>query len=273
MPLELEDFDAIAARTPIVADLKPGGRYVATDMYEAGGIGLVARELVGAGVTHEGARGVDGRTLGEVGAEVVETPGQDVVVPWETPLKPTGGLAILRGSLAPEGSRRQARGPRATAPQRPGARLRLRGGMLRGGQGPLDPARRRGRHPLRGPGGRPGDARDAARHRGPRRRGPRRRGRAHHRRPLLGRDSRPDGRPHRSRGVPRRPARRGARRRHDHPRRRGPPARPRHPGRGGRGAPRRLDAARAPLHARRVREVRGRSSAPPRRGPSPEATG
>ncbi len=94
----------IAARTPIVADLKPGGRYVATDMYEAGGIGLVARELVGAGVTHEGARGVDGRTLGEVGAEVVETPGQDVVVPWETPLKPTGGLAILRGSLAPEGS-------------------------------------------------------------------------------------------------------------------------------------------------------------------------
>ncbi len=104
VPLELEDFDTIAGRTPIVADLKPGGRYVATDMYEAGGVGLVARELVAAGVAHEGTRGVDGRTLGEVGREVEERTGQDVVVPWQTPLKPTGGLAILRGSLAPEGS-------------------------------------------------------------------------------------------------------------------------------------------------------------------------
>jgi len=104
VPLELEDFDAIAGRTPIVADLKPGGRYVATDMFEAGGVGLVARELVGAGQVHEGARGVDGHSLGEVAANVVETPGQDVVVSWQTPLKPTGGLAILRGSLAPEGS-------------------------------------------------------------------------------------------------------------------------------------------------------------------------
>jgi dihydroxy-acid dehydratase len=102
--LELEDFDSIAGRTPIVADLKPGGRYVAVDMYEAGGVGLVARELVGAGVAHGDARGVDGRTLAQVGAEVDEKPGQDVVVPWETPLKPTGGLAILRGSLAPDGS-------------------------------------------------------------------------------------------------------------------------------------------------------------------------
>jgi dihydroxy-acid dehydratase len=102
--LELEDFDSISARTPIVADLKPGGRYVAVDMYEAGGVGLVARELVGAGVAHGDARGVDGRTLGEVGADVDERPGQDVVVSWETPLKPTGGLAILRGSLAPDGS-------------------------------------------------------------------------------------------------------------------------------------------------------------------------
>jgi dihydroxy-acid dehydratase len=102
--LELEDFDRLASRTPIVADLKPGGRYVATDMYEAGGVGLVARELVGAGVAHEGALGVDGRTLGQVGREVQERPGQDVVVSWKTPLKPTGGLAILRGSLAPGGA-------------------------------------------------------------------------------------------------------------------------------------------------------------------------
>jgi dihydroxy-acid dehydratase len=104
VPLTLEDFDTIAARTPIVADLKPGGRYVATDMYEAGGVGLVVRELLGAGVVDGDARGVDGRSLGDVAAQVAERPGQDVVVSWEHPLKPTGGIAILRGSLAPEGA-------------------------------------------------------------------------------------------------------------------------------------------------------------------------
>jgi len=104
VPLSLEDFDTIAERTPIVADLKPGGRYVAADMYEAGGVGLIARELVAAGAAHGASRGVDGRTLDEVAAAVVERPGQDVVVSWLAPLKPSGGLAILRGSLAPEGS-------------------------------------------------------------------------------------------------------------------------------------------------------------------------
>jgi dihydroxy-acid dehydratase len=103
VPLELEDFDTIAARTPIVADLKPFGRYVATDMYDAGGVALVARELVGAGVVAGGARGVDGHTLDEVAATAHERPGQDVVVPWTAPVSPTGGLAILRGSLAPDG--------------------------------------------------------------------------------------------------------------------------------------------------------------------------
>jgi dihydroxy-acid dehydratase len=104
VPLSLEDFDTIAERTPIVADLKPGGRYVATDMYEAGGVGLVVRELVNAGSVHGASRGVDGRSLDEVASAVVERPGQDVVVSWERPLKSSGGLAILRGSLAPEGS-------------------------------------------------------------------------------------------------------------------------------------------------------------------------
>jgi dihydroxy-acid dehydratase len=103
IPLELEDFDSISARTPIVASLKPGGRYVAVDLYNAGGVGLVARELVGAGVVHADERGVDGRTIGEVGRDVQETPGQDVVVSFKEPLKPSGGIAILRGSLAPEG--------------------------------------------------------------------------------------------------------------------------------------------------------------------------
>ena len=102
--LSIDDFDTIAARTPIVADIKPGGRYVATDLFHAGGVGLVARELVRAGLAHEEAVAVDGRTLGEVAAAVHERPGQDVVVSWDDPLKPTGGLAILRGNLAPEGS-------------------------------------------------------------------------------------------------------------------------------------------------------------------------
>ena len=101
--LSLDDFDTISARTPIVADIKPGGRYVATDLFKAGGVALVARELVEAGVAHADARAVDGRTLGEVALAVHERAGQDVVVPWDEPLKATGGLAILRGNLAPEG--------------------------------------------------------------------------------------------------------------------------------------------------------------------------
>jgi len=101
--LTIDDFDTISARTPIVADIKPGGRYVATDLFHAGGIALVARELVHAGVVNEDAAGVDGRTLREVADGAQERPGQDVVVPWDNPLKPTGGLAILRGNLAPEG--------------------------------------------------------------------------------------------------------------------------------------------------------------------------
>jgi dihydroxy-acid dehydratase len=104
IPFELEDFDRIAGRTPVVASLKPGGRFVATDMHEAGGVALIARELVKAGLVYGDAPTVDGRTLGEIATAVVERPGQEVVVPIETPISPTGGLAILRGNLAPEGS-------------------------------------------------------------------------------------------------------------------------------------------------------------------------
>jgi dihydroxy-acid dehydratase len=99
----IEDFDRVSAATPIVADMKPWGRYHATDMYRAGGVGLVARELRKRGLIHAGERCVDGRTLGEAADEAVETEGQAVVVPIETPLKPRGGVAILRGNLAPGG--------------------------------------------------------------------------------------------------------------------------------------------------------------------------
>jgi dihydroxy-acid dehydratase len=101
--LTIDEFDQIAERTPIVADIKPGGRFVATDLHAAGGVALVARELLKAGLVHGDAPNVDGRSLAEVATAVVETPGQEVVVPIETPLKPTGGLAILRGNLAPDG--------------------------------------------------------------------------------------------------------------------------------------------------------------------------
>ncbi len=104
IPFTIDEFDAIAERTPIVADLKPGGRYVAVDLFNAGGPGLVMRELLKQGKIDGTAPTVDGRTLAQIAADVNETPGQDVVVPIETPLKATGGLAILRGNLAPEGS-------------------------------------------------------------------------------------------------------------------------------------------------------------------------
>ena len=118
--LDIDEFGAIADRTPIVADMRPGGRYTASDLYDAGGVGLVMRELLkGDGLMHPDRPTVDGRTIGEVAAAAVETPGQQVIVPLETPLKPTGGLAILRGTLAPHGcvvklaghERRQHRGP------------------------------------------------------------------------------------------------------------------------------------------------------------------
>jgi dihydroxy-acid dehydratase len=99
----IDDFERIAAATPIVADMKPWGRWHANDMYRAGGVALVARELKKAGLLHEGSRCIDGRTFGEIADGAVETEGQTVVVPIETPLKARGGVAVLYGNLAPEG--------------------------------------------------------------------------------------------------------------------------------------------------------------------------
>ena len=99
----IDDFDRISAETPIVADMKPWGRYHATDMFRAGGVGLVARELAKRELVHAGARAIDGRSLTDVAESVAETAGQDVVSPIETPVKPRGGVAILRGNLAPDG--------------------------------------------------------------------------------------------------------------------------------------------------------------------------
>ncbi len=119
LPLELDDFSRIADATPIVADLKPGGRYSASELYDAGGVALVMRELLERDLLHGDAPNLDGRTIAEIAAAAVATPGQDVVVPIATPLKASGGLTILRGTLAPEGcvvklaghERRHHRGP------------------------------------------------------------------------------------------------------------------------------------------------------------------
>jgi dihydroxy-acid dehydratase len=101
--LSIDDFDAISSRTPLLADLKPSGRFVATDLYRAGGVRVVASRLVEAGLLNGDAPTVGGRTLAEEAAAAVEAEGQEVVRPLSDPIKETGGLAILRGNLAPEG--------------------------------------------------------------------------------------------------------------------------------------------------------------------------
>ncbi len=103
IPFTIDDFDRVAEKTPVLADMKPWGRYHATDVYRAGGVALVARELAKQGLVHGDAPTVDGRSLGEIATAVVEREGQDVVFPIESPIKPSGSLRILRGNLAPDG--------------------------------------------------------------------------------------------------------------------------------------------------------------------------
>jgi dihydroxy-acid dehydratase len=102
--LEMDDFDVLSRRVPTLADLKPSGRFVATDLHHAGGIRLVARRLLDAGLLNAGEQTVTGKSIGEEAAAAVERQGQEVVRPLDRPIKPTGGLAILKGNLAPEGA-------------------------------------------------------------------------------------------------------------------------------------------------------------------------
>src|SRR5712692_2413919 len=103
IPLSIDDFDRISSRVPIIADLKPGGRFVATDLYAAGGTALVAKRLLEAGLLRGDSITVTGRTLAEEAAAAKEAPAQQVVRKLDAPLKPTGGLVILKGNLAPDG--------------------------------------------------------------------------------------------------------------------------------------------------------------------------
>ncbi len=117
--LTMNDFDRISAKTPVIADLKPSGRFVATDLHAAGGSPLVISRLIASGAVHGDSPTVTGSTLAAEAAKAVETPGQEVVRPIDRPLKPTGGLVILFGNIAPEGAvlklsgteRGQHRGP------------------------------------------------------------------------------------------------------------------------------------------------------------------
>ena len=103
IPLEIDDFDKLSAKTPLLCDLKPGGKFVATDMHRAGGIRLLAKRLLDAKLLHAKQKTVSGKTIGEEAASAAESPGQLVIRPLSNPIKKTGGLVILRGNLSPEG--------------------------------------------------------------------------------------------------------------------------------------------------------------------------
>ena len=208
--LSIDDFDAISERTPLLCSLKPGGDYVAVDLYEAGGIALVAKRLLEAGLLHGDAPTVTGRTIGEVAAAAEEADGQRVVRPLSDPIKPTGGLAILRGNLAPDGcvvklaghERTSHTGPARVFESEEDAMAAVTAKRIE----PGDVVVIRNEGPAGGPGMREMLAVTAALVG----EGLGERGRAADRRPLLGRHARADGRPRRPGGVPRRSDRRRA---------------------------------------------------------------
>lgn len=103
VPLEIDDFQTVSERTPLLADLKPSGRFVAADMHRAGGVRLLARKLLRGNHLHSQAKTVTGLTINSEAESAIETPGQEVIMPLDKPLKTTGGLVILKGNLAPEG--------------------------------------------------------------------------------------------------------------------------------------------------------------------------
>ena len=118
VPLEIDDFQKISERTPLLCDLKPFGRFVAADMHRAGGIRLLANRLLVGKKLHANAMTVTGKTIGEEAGAAIETPGQEVIAPLDRPLKASGGLVILRGNFAPPRVRGENQRPRAAEPPR-----------------------------------------------------------------------------------------------------------------------------------------------------------
>jgi dihydroxy-acid dehydratase len=140
--LNIEDFDRINRKVPLLADLKPGGRFAAADLYAAGGTTLVAKRLVDAGLLHANQPTVTGRTIGEEAKEAVETSGQQVLRPLTHPIKTTGGLVILKGNLAPDGcvvkvaghSMMQFRGPAKVYDREEDAFVAVKAGQIKAGE-------------------------------------------------------------------------------------------------------------------------------------------
>ena len=140
--LSIEDFDRINRKVPHLADLKPGGRFAAADLYAAGGTTLVAKRLVDAGLLHANQPTVTGRTIGEEAKEAVETSGQQVLRPLTHPIKTTGGLVILKGNLAPDGcvvkvaghSMMQFRGPAKVYDREEDAFVAVKAGQIKAGE-------------------------------------------------------------------------------------------------------------------------------------------
>jgi dihydroxy-acid dehydratase len=141
VPLAIDDFDAVCARTPILADLRPAGRYVATDVFSAGGQGVLMQRLLALGLLHGDARTVDGRTIAEIAAAARETEGQQVIRPASAALKAHGGVAVLRGNLAADGcvvklagnDRDRHRGPARVFDGEEAAFAAVREGAIRAG--------------------------------------------------------------------------------------------------------------------------------------------
>lgn len=141
VPLNIDDFQTISERTPLLVDLKPAGKFVAVDVDKAGGIPVIAQRLVQGGYVDASAKTVTGRTLAEEAAEAKETPGQEVIHPLDKPIKKTGGLVILRGSLAPDGcvikvtgiERTEQRGPARVFENEESAMAAATGGKIKPG--------------------------------------------------------------------------------------------------------------------------------------------
>ena len=139
--LNIDDFDRINRKVPLLADLKPGGRFAAADLYAAGGTTLVAKRLLDAGLLHGNQPTVTGRTIAEEAKEAVETSGQHVLRSIENPIKATGGLVILKGNLAPEGcvvkvaghSMMQFRGPAKVFDREEDAFIAVKAGQIKAG--------------------------------------------------------------------------------------------------------------------------------------------
>ena len=215
----MDDVVEIMRRTPYIADLKPGGKYVALDVHRVGGIPVMLKALLDAGLLHGDCLTVTGKTLAENLKDVVFPTDQDVIYPVSKPISPTGGVVGLRGNLAPDGAIVKVAGMHKLQLRRHCALLRFRGGGLRRRAEPRLQGGRRDRHPLRGSEGRPGHARDAVHDGGHLRPGHGRAGGADHRRPLLRRHARLLHRPCRAGSGGWRPDRAAAQRRPDRHRR------------------------------------------------------